>query len=222
MADIVLAEHRGQAWLVSGEQYIDDLLANTLPKNVSIEIVACESIFRGRRLVDAELRSAEHGRRAALDDPPCDREPGAPASPGSSVFFGQWSGMLDDDARAVIRASAGYAAECGDAEVVLIAYIEVGFCADARRSGESAHWGHRGGAAEAGPRAVADRPRHARPRERPGRRSRDPADRHHHQDRLSPRRPPSPRSRAAATSATREARRGPARSRRRPASEARR
>ncbi len=30
MADIVLAECRGQAWLVSGEQYIDHLLANTL------------------------------------------------------------------------------------------------------------------------------------------------------------------------------------------------
>src|SRR5215469_12439377 len=43
MADIVLAEHRGQTWLVSGERYIDDLLANTLPRDVSIEFVACES-----------------------------------------------------------------------------------------------------------------------------------------------------------------------------------
>ena len=43
MADIVLAEHRGQAWLVSGEQYIDDLLANTLPGDISIEFIACQS-----------------------------------------------------------------------------------------------------------------------------------------------------------------------------------
>ena len=45
MADIVLAEHRGQTWLVSGERYIDDLLANTLPRDISIEFVACESEF---------------------------------------------------------------------------------------------------------------------------------------------------------------------------------
>src|ERR1700761_1570567 len=43
VADIVLAEHRGQAWLVSGDRYIDDLLANKLPSDISIEIVSCGS-----------------------------------------------------------------------------------------------------------------------------------------------------------------------------------
>ena len=47
MADIVLAEFGGQAWLVGGEEYIDDLLANTLPQHVTIELVACD--FKDQR-----------------------------------------------------------------------------------------------------------------------------------------------------------------------------
>ena len=57
MADIVLAECRGQAWLVSGEQYIDHLLANTLPPHVSIELVPCEFEIGSRRAVGAALRA---------------------------------------------------------------------------------------------------------------------------------------------------------------------
>ena len=43
MADITLAEFNGRVWLVGGEVHIDDLLANTLPPDVSIEMVRCES-----------------------------------------------------------------------------------------------------------------------------------------------------------------------------------
>ena len=42
MADITLAEFHGRVWLVGGEPYIDDLLANTLAADVSIEIIPCE------------------------------------------------------------------------------------------------------------------------------------------------------------------------------------
>ena len=43
MADITLAELNGRVWLVGGEPYIDDLLANTLAPEISIELVPCES-----------------------------------------------------------------------------------------------------------------------------------------------------------------------------------
>ena len=43
MPDIILAELTTNAWLVRGEQYIDDLLANTLPPHITIEVVTCES-----------------------------------------------------------------------------------------------------------------------------------------------------------------------------------
>ncbi len=62
MADIVLAESGGRTWLVTGEMYIDDLLAGTLPANITIEFVACEihiqtSIVCGRRASGDERRS---------------------------------------------------------------------------------------------------------------------------------------------------------------------
>ncbi len=56
MADITLAEYNGRVWLVGGEVYIDDLLANTLTPNVSIELVRCEVPIRCTRSVGAELR----------------------------------------------------------------------------------------------------------------------------------------------------------------------
>ena len=43
MADIVLAECAGQAWLVRGEQYIDDLLTNTMDPQLTTEVITCES-----------------------------------------------------------------------------------------------------------------------------------------------------------------------------------
>jgi hypothetical protein len=123
MADIVLAEHRGQAWLVSGEQYIDDLLANTLPNNISIEFVACESHS------DVNVLWVQNCGQPTTSGAPWMIHPAIAnrirrKSAGHSVFFGQWSALLDDDARSVIRASAVWAEECGDAAVELTRYVE--------------------------------------------------------------------------------------------------
>ena len=132
MADIVLAEHRGQTWLVSGERYIDDLLANTLPRDVSIEFVACESES------DVTILWVQNC------GPPTDS--GAPwmihpaiakrirrSSEGHVVYFGQWSAMLDDDAQSVIRSAVIWAQEFSETDVTLVTYV-----------------------AEGGPKAVAD------------------------------------------------------------------
>lgn len=125
MADIVLAECRGQAWLVSGEQYIDNLLANTLPPDVSIELVACES----KSEVDALW--IQHCGPPEPYTAPWLIHPGVAnrvrrKEGKHSVFFAQWSAMLDDDARAVIRSAAGWAHDNPDRNVVLVRYIRPG------------------------------------------------------------------------------------------------
>ncbi len=40
-----------------------------------------------------------------------------------AVFFAQWSAMMDDDARTVIRSAAGWARENPDRDVVLVRYV---------------------------------------------------------------------------------------------------
>ena len=39
MADITLAEFNGSVWLVGGEDYVDDLLANTLPAKLMLPLI---------------------------------------------------------------------------------------------------------------------------------------------------------------------------------------
>jgi hypothetical protein len=122
MADIVLAEHRGQTWLVSGEGYIDDLLANTLPRDVSIEFVACESQSEVNVLWVQNCGQPSDGGAPWIIHPAiATRIRGTVA--GHSVFFSQWSAMLDEDAHSVIRAAAVWAADSGDTGVVLTMYV---------------------------------------------------------------------------------------------------
>jgi len=122
MADIVLAECRGQAWLVSGEQYIDHLLANTLPPHVSIELVACES----KSEVDALW--VQHCGPPEAYSAPWLIHPGVTnrvrrGKAGHAVFFAQWSAMMDDDAKAVVRAAAGWAQQNTDRDVLIVRYV---------------------------------------------------------------------------------------------------
>jgi hypothetical protein len=122
MADIVLAEFHGQAWLVSGEQYIDHLLANTLPPHVSIELVPCES----KSEVDALW--IQHCGPPQEYTAPWLIHPGVTnrvrrQQADHAVFFAQWSAMIDDDARRVIRSAAGWAQENPDRNIVLIRYV---------------------------------------------------------------------------------------------------
>lgn len=122
MADVVLAEYRGQAWLVSGEQHIHDLLANTLPPNVSVELVTCES--------DSDINAlwAQHAGPQQDTASPCFIHPAIVnrvrrVSADHGVFFAQWSAMLDDDARTVIRSAAAWAGENEGCDVVLVRYV---------------------------------------------------------------------------------------------------
>jgi hypothetical protein len=121
-ADIVLAEHRGQVWLVSGEQYIDDLLANTLPTDVSIEFVACESHSEIDELWERSFAPPQVPRPPWMIHPAIVNRVRR-ASMGHCVIFGQWSALLDDDARAAIGVAAEFSARTRDASVTLISYV---------------------------------------------------------------------------------------------------
>jgi hypothetical protein len=125
MAEIVLAEYGGQAWLVGGEQYIDDLLANTLPPDISIELVACESKAEVNVLWAQNTGPlADFGAPWMIHPKIADRV--RRGSVGRSVFFAQWSAMLDEDARAVIRAAATWAAQNEGSSVVLTRFVGLG------------------------------------------------------------------------------------------------
>ena len=121
MADIVLAECQGRAWLVSGEQYIDHLLANTLPEHVSIELVACES----KSEVDALW--VQHCGPPEDFSAPWLIHPGVTnrvrrGNADHAVFFAQWSAKVDDDAKTVIRSAANWAKENMAFQVILVRY----------------------------------------------------------------------------------------------------
>ena len=122
MADIVLAECHGQAWLVSGEQYIDHLLANTLPPHVSIELVACESKS------DVDALWVQHCGPPEQFTAPWLIHPGVTnrvrrGKADHGVFFAQWSAMVDDDAKTVIRSAAAWARQNPDRDVLLVRYV---------------------------------------------------------------------------------------------------
>ncbi len=131
MADIMLAEFNGAAWLVGGEVHIDDLLANTLPAHVTIELIPCET----KSQVDA-LWTQNCGEPVMPGGPwvihPAIVNRVRRGSSGYAVYFGQWSAALDNEALAVIQAAAR-AAHGGDGAVVLTEFIDdgsPGFAAD--------------------------------------------------------------------------------------------
>jgi hypothetical protein len=125
MADITLAECDGNTWVVGGEQHIDDLLANTLPADVTIELIACDSKSDVMALWVQNCGPLPEG---IYGDPwvihPTIAQRIRRASPDYAVFFAQWSAMLDADALAVIHAAALRAAEHPAAPVVLAQYLD--------------------------------------------------------------------------------------------------
>jgi hypothetical protein len=123
MADITLAEMNGRVWLVGGEPFLDDLLANTLPAHISIEIVPCES--------QGEVHAlwVRHSGEPATPGMPWVIHPGIVdrirrAVPENAVFFAQWSALLDEDALAAIRSAARWAGEHSDAPVILTEFLD--------------------------------------------------------------------------------------------------
>jgi hypothetical protein len=127
LADITLVEFNGSVWLVGGEAHLDDLLADTLPAEVSIELVACE---RKADVHDMWVRFC--GVREYAGDPwiihPAivQRVRGRmPDAAGSfAVAFAPWSVMPDADGLRMIAAAAVRACANPDMAVVLTEYLD--------------------------------------------------------------------------------------------------
>jgi len=123
MADITLAELNGRVWLVGGEAHIDGLLANALPKTISIELVACQS----KSEVQA-LWAQNGGGPDSYTEPwmihPAIVDRIRRGAPDRAVYFAQWSVALDNDALTVIAAAANWAHENPQAPVVLAEYLD--------------------------------------------------------------------------------------------------
>lgn len=132
MADITLAEFNGRVWLVGGETYIDDLLANTLSKDVSIELVACETKSAVNDLWVQNCGKASTGGDPWMINPAIVNRIRR-SSPDYPVFFAQWSILLDQDALTVIASAAAWAVDNPAAAVLVAEYLD-----------------------PAGPRAIAD------------------------------------------------------------------
>lgn len=125
MADITLAEFNGRVFLVGGEVHLDDLLANTLAAEVSIELVQCE------RQSEVHALWVQHGgeQQAGVGGQPWTIHPNIVArirrhSPDYAVFFAQWSAMLDADALTVIDAAAHWAQANPEAPVEVVEYVD--------------------------------------------------------------------------------------------------
>ncbi len=123
MADVTLAELNGSVWLVGGELHIDDLLANTLAKEVSIELVPCES-----KSDVHDLWVQNCGEPSTAGDPwlihPAIVARIKRSSPDYAVFFAQWSMMLDPDALTVIASAAAWARQNPRTPVLLAEYLD--------------------------------------------------------------------------------------------------
>ena len=126
MADILLAECEANVWLVDGEAHLDDLLANTLSPDVSIDLVVCDSV------ADVRALWAQHGGDAAAGMPwlvhpnVVNRIKAAMHGTGSdhAVMFGAWSVLLDQAALSVIEAAATQANQQPATPVILAEYLD--------------------------------------------------------------------------------------------------
>ncbi len=123
MADITLAEFKGRVWLVGGEAHLHDLLNNSLPNNVSIEMLNCE------RLSNVTDLWVQHCGERQTSGMPWQLHPAIVTrirrrSPDYSVYFAQWSVLLDHDALTVIKAAANWAQENPAMPVTLAEYVD--------------------------------------------------------------------------------------------------
>ena len=123
MADITLAEFNGRVWLVGGEPYIDDLLANTLAPEISIELVPCENKSEVHALW------VQHCGEPETPSDPWMIHPAIVArirrtSSNYSVFFAEWSAALDKDAHTVIASVAAWAMENCSATLDLVEFLD--------------------------------------------------------------------------------------------------
>ena len=123
MTDIILVEYRGKSWLVRGEEHIDALLINALPPDISMDIITCEAESDVNNLMLREGWNAEQGRMPWIINPEIMSRIHR-SKMGQSVFFGQWSALLDENALELLRSIATAMEEIPSHNVFLVSYNE--------------------------------------------------------------------------------------------------
>jgi hypothetical protein len=119
--DILLAEHNGQGWLVRGDQYIDDLLANTLLPHVTVEVVTCES----KSAIDAlrlSLAGPEDTEEVMWLIHPAIVNRARGQAGELRIHFPEWSAALGADAMLSLQGAAALALRHPDKALVMVCY----------------------------------------------------------------------------------------------------
>ncbi len=120
MADITLAEWNDRVWLVGGEDHIDDLLANTLSPEITIEIRQCEQKSEihvlWHVLSDVQTTTADPWMIHPAIVARIRRSQGPMV-----VVFTAWSAAIDADGQAMIATAAAWAEQNPDGSLSLVA-----------------------------------------------------------------------------------------------------
>jgi hypothetical protein len=118
MVDVTLAEFDGSVWLVGGEAHIDNLLANTLAPDITIEMVTCETKMQVHALWHRLCGPPEFEGDPWLIHPGIvNRIRGTLG--GFQLRFAPWSAQLNAAAQSAIAAAA---AQAGMAPLLLTDY----------------------------------------------------------------------------------------------------
>ena len=121
MPDIILAECNGNGWLVRGEEHIDDLLNNTLPPDVSIEVISCESKTAVDALWFAHGGDGDTSNIWMIHPAIVRRSRGLAGQ--IVLLFGAWSASLEAGTKGAVESAAGGARLRPNDVVALIRYI---------------------------------------------------------------------------------------------------
>ncbi len=121
MADITLAQFNSVTWLVGGEEHIDDLMTNTLPAGVTIELVACERKADVYGLWARFGGGTDAGHEPWMIHPAIVRR-ALGVAPEGAIVFAPWSVQPDEAGLRVIEAACDWARANPDKPVLLADY----------------------------------------------------------------------------------------------------
>ena len=107
MPDIILAEVNGGFWLVRGAQHVDDLLANRLAPDLTVEVVEVANRREISAMWTEHEGDADPGGQPWIIHPAIGRRLKGVADP-RSVVFTAWSAMLDAAAQEAIDGAGGW------------------------------------------------------------------------------------------------------------------
>ena len=130
MADIVLAQIGERTWMVGGEPYLDQLLGNMLPDDVTIEFVTCESESEVQALWDRSVGDPDTAGPPWLIHPAIAARTlrmvmrvDAAANGVFPVPFAAWSAARDGAADEAIALAVEFALENTALKVVVTSYV---------------------------------------------------------------------------------------------------